>query len=1186
MDSNIIGKPHLQYVQDQIRVRQEILGKNSKSTADIAWTNARTSWVRLVSSVDIRDENIAIYNMSSSEWEVVPNNGAEFRSKYLELPEYSGNELSNQIVLQGGTLNANGTQKFGVSETNNIFPSNGSSYGLGGTEFGLQPMPGIISFDSKTNNKGSLRFATLQIRANNKKQFEYIEAAYLRLGYTMLLEWGNSSYPYTDPATNVTTYETNRYSLVREFLDNPPTGANGTKHFYTQIENYRRKSYGNYDGFLGRVENFSWEFTKEGYYLITLKLITIGSVIESLRINVIQNRLTGVSSTNKKDPKTKDQKVNSLLKIVHLSTEPIPENKKRDDSWFTGIFDPLNPVANVSTAILSWVFDATTTTTYSFKPIKSDYSVLSLNDKVTEDQLKEASTEAYACAALFGDTHFGKFLRFKELLRILNSFFLIYGGEDKDPVLFELDTSEQQYCFSSTSNISSDPTKLIVRFKGNILGQNIEIFAEDGRQIPEFHSQVDGVDVGIIPNIFFSYDLLESLILTNTDEETGALDLYKFLKSLLNEANILLGGVNKLNLRIVDKNFGTEEEPIIKQVVEFYDEVSPFEVEKLRKAKEEEPSFKIYGFGEEINGQREGNFVLDYQFRTEITKKLSTMIAVGAQANGQSVGEDATLFSKWNYGLVDRVLPQKLDIDKVIKKADETTQGYLQLISLYQDYLENFTGAINSGSITFEENNVDTLPGWIGGAQIDQIENVTGYKFPNCNLTPLNDYQTSLSGFTETQRTVFNKFYSLEAVGRKLPTPFIGFVPIGFEMTIDGLSGLRIFDRLKIDSRYLPPNYGDTLDFIITQLDHKIENNKWITHLATMSIPKLFGNKLSIDFEYLLSQLPAITTGFEDLVGWYSYNASALATLISQTMLYIADNPGLGTGDTIRLNTNGNLNLPHQKDTLPIVAGGDGFQQSPLISIGQIKGNTTANVSFVLRNATTATGLEANTTKAFKLYNQQTNKDYYNGHYYLAEPAAEALLEFGKFLEENYPNKTYLITSAYRSYNHQEGLKSKDSSSKTASAGSSPHGWGGAVDINELIARDQNGELTSNPNINQAFRTTNEDYKIWAEHAPKFGWYNPLRLRDGKGVDESWHWEFWGKPGQTLRVASPYDKSRTSGFRRIEWIINDLTNTAYTTTTVPSDRNALNAAGIDGSYAKKNLYIDEETGKIIQETLN
>ena len=43
MDSNIIGKPHLEYVQDQIKLRQEILGKKSRTSSDIAWMNGRTS---------------------------------------------------------------------------------------------------------------------------------------------------------------------------------------------------------------------------------------------------------------------------------------------------------------------------------------------------------------------------------------------------------------------------------------------------------------------------------------------------------------------------------------------------------------------------------------------------------------------------------------------------------------------------------------------------------------------------------------------------------------------------------------------------------------------------------------------------------------------------------------------------------------------------------------------------------------------------------------------------------------------------------------------------------------------------------------------------------------------------------------------------------------------------------------
>jgi LAS superfamily LD-carboxypeptidase LdcB len=1178
MDSNIIGKPHLEYVQDQIKLRQEILGKKKKDSADIVWMNGRTSWVRLASSVNIEDQPIASYNVSSSQWETISNGGAQFRSSLLEIPEYSGNELASQMVLQGGVLNQDGTQKFGVSNTNSILPSSTSNYGF--SEFGAQAMPGIISFTSETNNKGSLRFANLQIRANNTKQFEYIEALYLRLGYSMLLEWGNSSYPSINPETSATSYETNRYSLTAEFLDNPPQNAEGTKYFYTKIEENRKSSHGNYDGFLGRVTNFSWEFTKEGYYLISLKLISQGSVVESLKVNVVQNSTLFANSKNSKGALKENQQENTLLTQISQIVNPLRNGFKHSPSFFSpfaGFFTPGGVPANL---LLSYVFQATDETSYNFQSTKSEYSVLkSLKDagntSVTDDELNNASKTVDACAATFGSTHFVKYIRFGSLLGLLNQYYLLYGSdEENEPILFKLDNSTDQYCFSNRKSISSDPSKLIVRYKGDYLGTKIEIFNDAPNNINPFHQTVDGVDVGKIMNLYFSYELLENVIKSNLDSTTGSLDLYRFLKSLLNEANILLGGVNKLNLRLVDKNFGTYENPEIIQVVEFYDEVCPFEVKKLRNAKEEEPSLVIYGFGNEVSGSRDGSFVTDYQFKTEITNKLGNMIAVGAQANGQAVGEDATLFSKWNYGLVDRILPEKFDIDQKIKQADQVTVGYLNIISAYRDYYNSFTGA-QSSTLTLEDSNV-----LFGTTFTDFVENATGYSFPNCNITPVDGELTSLTGFTETQKAFFQKFYALEAISKKTSTPFIGFVPVGFNLTLDGMSGVRIFDRLKIDSRFLPSNYGDTLDFIITKLDHKIVNNKWETSIGTMSVPKLF-DKLDLNLEDILNTLPPVTTGFEDLVGFYSYDYSALVHMLKQTVKITAvENSTAENTSTIdrlnRLNaatsgskvsvgevltTNGNLNLPGASEFY-----GERYQKSPLVSIGSVKNlkNNQRGTFGLLTNSFFGDGSGNHSFRKFTtgltLLSQDSNKTYYNGEYYLAQPAAEALYEFGKFIEENWDGEPFMITSAYRSYNHQNGLKTSDSSAKTASAGSSPHGWGGAIDIQELIAKTGAGKLTSNPTINQTFRTTSKAYAFWAEHAPKFGWYNPLRLRDGKGVDESWHWEFWGKPGQTLKVDAPRKDSN---------IFQDGTKI-----TVPSNHNALAIGRLD-------ITTDPETGKIV-----
>ena len=55
---------------------------------------------------------------------------------------------------------------------------------------------------------------------------------------------------------------------------------------------------------------------------------------------------------------------------------------------------------------------------------------------------------------------------------------------------------------------------------------------------------------------------------------------------------------------------------------------------------------------------------------------------------------------------------------------------------------------------------------------------------------------------------------------------------------MDGLSGIKIYNKLNVNSKFLPPRYGDTLNFIITGVNHKLQNNDWETTLDTIVMPK------------------------------------------------------------------------------------------------------------------------------------------------------------------------------------------------------------------------------------------------------------------------------------------------------------------------------------------------------------
>jgi hypothetical protein len=107
------------------------------------------------------------------------------------------------------------------------------------------------------------------------------------------------------------------------------------------------------------------------------------------------------------------------------------------------------------------------------------------------------------------------------------------------------------------------------------------------------------------------------------------------------------------------------------------------------------------------------------------------------------------------------------------------------------------------------------------------------------------------------------------------------------------------------------------------------------------------------------------------------------------------------------------------------------------------------------------------------------------------------------------------VSSTYRDLAGQEACFKKYGAGSAAKPGKSPHGWGLALDFGEICGMQQSrakalgvGRGTAAP-----ARYTRENSKIYqwlAKNGPKYGWFNPYRLADGAGMDEAWHWEYWG----------------------------------------------------------------------------
>lgn len=260
---NIVGENFPREIVKQIEVRQKKKGAKNRDNQNLVWQNANTGWVKMISSVNInKEDRLKVSN-------------TEMANVLL-----SEEQLAQQYVLFGGAYyqgeNKNGLSR-GIARDKSI--RNHAAYGLGGLDLGLRPMPGITSFSIKSENRGSLKTATIGIKCYNRQQFDIINTLYLSLGYSVLIEWGNVMY-YDN---NEDFKSENPNSLADEFLK----GSLKWNSILDVIQKKKLESHGNYDASLGRIVNFRWTLNKDLSYDITVTVRSVGDVIESLKMNAL-----------------------------------------------------------------------------------------------------------------------------------------------------------------------------------------------------------------------------------------------------------------------------------------------------------------------------------------------------------------------------------------------------------------------------------------------------------------------------------------------------------------------------------------------------------------------------------------------------------------------------------------------------------------------------------------------------------------------------------------------------------------------------------------------------------------------------------------------------------------------------------------------------------------------------------
>jgi hypothetical protein len=336
--------------------------------------------------------------------------------------------------------------------------------------------------------------------------------------------------------------------------------------------------------------------------------------------------------------------------------------------------------------------------------------------------------------------------------------------------------------------VSFDPRVCIVNSRTVLLGDtgaNQKMFWPT---LIDWHK--DGEDYAWIMNIYVSHRQILSSLEDNIDEN-GNLALFDFIQSICTEINKALGGINNLEV-VLD-----EEENTLKIIDSSYNP----------SLAQTDYMLELYGYryDEQIS-----NFVRNFDLKTEITNDFATMATVGSTAGGYVKGTENTMFSKWNKGLIDRFKEE-------LVAANEESR-------------------IQTGSIA-EANEEYTKTIWQGGISAFGLvsKNVEDFNPFNSGLA-LNDEIIDKNIAIATEFYKYCQYEIRNTYEPKYASPRTGFVPISLGVTMDGIAGIKIYNSVNVDTRFLPSNYPESLKFIIKGVNHKLQNNDWETSIETVVI--------------------------------------------------------------------------------------------------------------------------------------------------------------------------------------------------------------------------------------------------------------------------------------------------------------------------------------------------------------
>lgn len=399
------------------------------------------------------------------------------------------------------------------------------------------------------------------------------------------------------------------------------------------------------------------------------------------------------------------------------------------------------------------------------------------------------------------------------LLMILNHSCTIYDTKDKasqTPLVYIDFNPNVNFFLTNTKHLSTNPFKVLIPFEGGfsdyqelfskeILSANqtsilplsgstsdtplFNTFKQDvlSSQIPsiKFGESNDGIYRGRMMNILLNIDYIIQLVRDySLKDGTNSIYLKTFLEQIILDINKYLGNFSILRLAYNDG--GNTFHIVDDQVVPTLPEEEMLEPDNT----DEIPLVGKYSIAKSL------------EIRTDVSSKLSSMIAISANADVQgksTLSTNGDSFGFINTSYKDRFIPTKGDITGSVTSDQDTVKA---AAIQFNQTISDFYSKINPSEAN--------------------VSQATNYYIEKMSKVKNNEYPTRASSM----------------------------IPVSVNFTTDGISGFTMGQAFTISDQLLPYTYNNRIvrnqkglsqdhvnkvGFVVVGLTNTIENNQWTT---------------------------------------------------------------------------------------------------------------------------------------------------------------------------------------------------------------------------------------------------------------------------------------------------------------------------------------------------------------------